>query len=39
MSHTLVVRYSWEGGHMIRILDKDVFKEMVISGLGRECKY
>jgi len=36
MSHTLVVRYSWEGGHMIRILDKDVFKEMVMSGLGKE---
>ena len=30
MNHTLSVRYSWDGGHMVRILDKDAFKKMVM---------
>jgi predicted acetyltransferase len=29
MNHTLSIRYSWEGGHMVRILEKDVFKKMI----------
>ena len=30
MNHTLNIRYSWDGGHMVRILNKGVFKEMVM---------
>jgi predicted N-acetyltransferase YhbS len=31
LNHTLSVRYSWDGGHMIRILDKDSLQTMVLS--------
>ena len=34
MNHTLSVRYSWDGGHMVRILDKDAFKKMVMQYTG-----
>ena len=36
MNHTLKVRYSWDGGHMVRILNKDVFRNMVAHGTGSE---
>ncbi len=36
MNHTLSVRYSWDGGHMIRILNKSVFKDIVLGSVGSE---
>lgn len=38
MNHTLSVRYSWDGGHMVRILNKGVFKEIVMRSVGREFR-
>ena len=34
MNHALSIRYSWDGGHMVRILDKDTFKKMVMQYTG-----
>jgi len=38
MNHTLSVRYSWDGGHMTRILNKGVFKEIVMRSVGNESR-
>lgn len=35
-NHTLSVRYSWNGGHMARILDKEIFRKMVAQGATSE---
>lgn len=33
-NHTLNVRYSWDGGHMVRILDKEIFRNLVVHDNG-----
>ena len=35
-NHTINIRYSWDGGHMVRILDKSVFKDMAMCLGGRD---
>ena len=32
-NHTMSVRFSWDGGHMVRIINKDVFREMAIQSV------
>lgn len=36
MNHSLTIRYSWDGGHMIRIIDESVFKEIVKQNTARD---
>lgn len=30
MNHIMTIRYAWDGGHMVRFLNKDVLKEILI---------
>jgi ribosomal protein S18 acetylase RimI-like enzyme len=32
-NHTLSIRYSWDGGHMVRILNQGAFKDLVAAGV------
>jgi len=38
MNHTLNVRYSWDGGHMVRVLDHAKFRDIVKCGADRQSQ-